>query len=197
MRRAAIVLAMAAAASVVPAPAAPAGLATADVYRSQFLAVDRGGRTYSIEATVEDRPAGTQLVLEVRRRCEACKPVVYAKALEPGQLRVNYLSFGAECQCFSARVETKFGGKPLTIDWAWDPEQDAAPAGGSVEWATVTANNLLNVGCFGTGSVTSTPQAFSGEPPAPPAGAKEFPKKMPAPFRADPMNAPGCHADRP
>lgn len=197
MRRAALLLALACAATALPATRSGAGSATVDVYRSHFLAVDRAGRAYSIGATVEDRPAGAQLVVEIRRRCGSCRAAVYAKTLAPGDLVVRQVPTSPECQCMSASVSTKFGGKPLTIDWVWDPEQGATPSGGGVEWTAVSANNLVNVSCFGSGTVTSTPDPFSDEEPAPPERAKEFPKRLPPGFRSDILGGPGCYVERP
>jgi hypothetical protein len=197
MRRAALLLVLACAATALPATSSTAGFATVDVYRSDFLAVDRDGRTYEIGATVEDRPAGAQLVVEVRRRCDSCRAAVYAKTLAPGDLIVRQVPTTPECQCMSATVSTKFGGKPLTIDWVWDPEQGASPSGGGVQWTAVTANTLMNVSCFGSGTVTSTPDPLSGDEPARPERAKEFPKKLPPAFRADLIAAPGCYVEWP
>ena len=196
MRRAAL-LVLVMAANVAPAPASDAGPFTAEVYRSHFLARDRAERTYTIEAVLHDRPAGAMLVLEIRRRCGSCRADVYAKTLKPGELIVRQIPPGPECQCLSTTVDTKFGGRPLRIDWAWDPEQGLAPADGGLEWSAVTANTLMNVSCFGSGTRTSTPEVLTGEAPEPPAGAREFPKKLPAAFEADPLAAPSCYAESP
>lgn len=196
MRRVALLLVAAVAGAVVPATTSGAGFATTDVYRSHFDAVDRAGYRYSIDAVVEDRPAGAQLVLEVRRRCRACRASVYVKSLGRGELSVRQVPT-PECQCMSASVSTNFGGKTLEIDWVWDPEQGGGPSGGGFEWTAVTANNLMNVSCFGAGTATSVPDPFSGEEPRPPKGAREFPKEMPAQFRVDVVARPGCHAESP
>lgn len=191
----ALLVAACLAAILSPAPS-NAGDVTADVYRSRFAAHDRDGRVYMVDAAVEDRPAGALLVLEVRRRCASCRPDVYAKTLGPDDFTVSYLTFGTECQCFAAGVDAKFGRKPLAIDWVWDPAEGDATAD-RVEWGAVTANNLMNVACFGSGSLTSMPDPFSGEPPAPPAGAREFPQKLPPGFKIDPLGAPGCYSEGP
>ena len=198
MRRGAVVLAVVAVAALLPGPAPDAATGTTDVYRSHFLARDRGGHTYSIDALVEDRPAGAQIVLEIRRRCASCRADVYAKTLGPGDVLVAPLGAASpECQCISASVTTKFGGKTLRLEWRWDVEQHSGPADGGYEWAAVTANTLLNVSCFGTGSFSTTPDPFSGDAPEPPKGAKKFPKEMPRAFRADLLARPGCHVDSP
>lgn len=185
-------------ACLAPVVPAGAGLATADVYRTHFLVHDRADRVWTVDAVVEDRPAGAQLVVEIARRCRSCEPQVYVKTLKPGAFAVNEIGAASpECQCMSARVKARFGGKKLTIEWAWDPEQGGAPVDGGYEWSAVSANNLLNVGCYGTGSVTSTPDVFSGEEPQPPKGARAFPDEMPAPFRASVLAAPGCFVDTP
>ena len=196
MKRA-LLLVLIAAANVLPAPVSNAGAFTDDVYRSRFLARDRAERTYSIDATVEDRPAGALLVLEIRRQCRSCRADVYAKTLKPGDLVVRYTSPGAECQCMFATVEAKFGGRPLRIDWVWDPEQGVAPADGGLQWTAVTANNLMNVSCFGSGTLTSTPQPLAGDAPEPPRGARDFPKEMPPGFKADPLAGPSCDVESP
>lgn len=190
-----VVLALAA--TMFPAPGSQAGAFTADVYRSHFLARDRAERMHTIEATLHDHPAGALLVLEVRRRCGSCRAGVYAKELKPGELIVRQTPPGAECQCLSTTVETKFGGAPLRIDWVWDPEQGAAPAEGGLEWGAVTANTLMNVSCFGSGTRTSTPEVLGGDAPEPPQGARDFPKKLPGAFKADPLAAPSCYAESP
>ena len=198
MRRAATVLVVAlAAAGLVPSGPSTAGEMTDDVYRSHFLARDRDDRVYVVDAVVEDRPAGGLLVLEIRRRCRSCEAEVYAKTLAPGEVAVNYLSLGLECQCIRANVEAKFGGETLSLSWAWDPEQGQPSPGGTVEWPAVTANNLMNVSCFGSGSLVSAPSPFSGDPPETPRGAREFPKRLPRGFRVDPSGAPGCHVETP
>lgn len=198
MRRAALLLVVAITAPLATPVASDAGAATADVYRSEFVARDRDGRAYVVEAMVEDRPAGMQLVLELRRRCGGCRAEVYAQTLQPGDVIVRQPSAtNPGCQCMSATVTTKFGGEELRIDWAWDLEQNSGPAGDGYEWAAVTANNLANVSCFGSGTYRTTPDAFSGDEPQPPKGAKPFPKKMPRPFRADLFARPGCHAESP
>ena len=194
MRRGAALLAVAAVATLLPGPAPDAATATVDVYRSHFLARDRGGHTYSIDALVEDRPAGALLVLEIRRRCKSCRADVYAKALGPGDVLVAPLGAAStECQCISASVTTKFGGETLRLDWRWDAEQHSGPADGGYEWAAVTGNTLMNVACFGTGSFRTTPDPFSGDAPEPPKGAKEFPKEMPRGFKANRLARPGCY----
>lgn len=198
MRRSLLLLVLSIAAPLFPAPASTAGTATIDVYRSHFEARDRIGRVYTFDAVVEDRPAGAQLVLEVRRRCPSCRPEVYAQTLKPGDLLVRQLNpASTECQCMGASVTTKFGGKELRIEWGWDVEQGGAPAGDGYEWTAVTANNLLNVSCFGTGTYRTTPDPFSEEAPEPPKGAQPFPKKMPAGFKADLFGRPGCYYETP
>lgn len=196
MRRVAL-LVLVMAVNVFPAPVSNAGEFTADVYESHFLARDRGGRAYTIDAMLEDRPGGALLVLEVRRRCGSCRADVYAKTLKPDELIVRPTPPGLECQCLSTTVDTKFGGEPLRIDWAWDPEQGATPVDGGVEWSAVTANTLMNVSCFGSGTRTSTPEVLTGDAPEPPANAREFPKKLPRAFEADPLAAPSCYAESP
>lgn len=197
MRRAVALVALALAAGMLsPAPSG-AWVVTSDVYSSRFVALDRDGYSYVVDAVVDDRPAGTLLVLEVRRRCASCKPEVYAKTLGPGEFRVNYLTFGVECQCVTATVETKFGGKPLAIAWMWDPEQARPRPDNATAWPAVTANNLMNVSCFGSGGVVSAPDPLYGEAPEPPRGAREFPKELPRGFRANPLARPGCYAERP
>jgi hypothetical protein len=198
MRRAAVFLAVALVTPLLPASVSRAGIATTDVYRSHFLAHDRAGRAYTVDVVVEDRPAGTQLVIEVRRRCASCRADVYARVLGPGDLIVRQPSVAnPECQCLSASVTTKFGGKELRIEWAWDLEQHSGPAGDGYEWATVTANTLMNVSCFGSGTYTTTPDPFSSEGPRPPKGARPFPKEMPRAFEPMRFAAPGCYSDTP
>lgn len=197
MKRAALLAIVSLFAPLLAPAASHAGAYTTDVYRSRFLAFDRDGRVHSIEALVEDRPSGTQLVIEVRRRCGGCRAAVYAAELKPGDLVVRRPSADAECQCMYATVETRFGGKKMRLDWVWDVEQGGRPVDGGYEWDAVTANNVLNLGCFGTGSVTTTPDPFSGEAPEPPGRAKPFPKEMPGPFKADILARPSCYAERP
>ena len=195
MRRLVSLLVLACLTPVVPAEA---GVVTADVYRSHFLAYDRWDRVWSVDAVVEDRPAGAQLLVEIARRCRSCKPQVYAQKLRPGAFVVNEIGAASPgCQCMSAMVKARFGGKKLRIEWAWDPEQGGAPADGGYEWTAVSANNLVNVGCYGTGSVTSTPDVFSGQEPRPPKGARSFPKEMPTSFKADVLARPGCFVESP
>lgn len=198
MRRAAVLIAVALVTPLLPASVSDAGIATTDVYRSHFLARDRAGRAYVVDAVVEDRPGGAQLVLEVRRRCASCRADVYARALGPGDIAVSPPSVASpDCQCMFASVTTKFGGKELRIEWAWDVEQHGGPAGDGYEWATVTANNLMNVSCFGSGTYTTTPDPLSSDAPRPPEGAKPFPKEMPHAFRPQLFATPGCYSDTP
>lgn len=197
MRRAGALLLVALVAGMLSPAASDAGVVTTDVYRSRFVAVDRFDRSYVVDALVEDSPAGTLLVVEVRRRCGSCKPDVYAKALDAGEFTFRYLTFGAECQCLAATVETKFGGKPLSIGWVWDPEKGRPGPDNTIVWPAVTANNLMNVACFGSGDLVSTADGLFGGAPEPPPGAKEFPKKLPLGFRIDQLGAPGCFAERP
>lgn len=197
MRRVALLVTIALLAPLLTPAASLAGRYTTDVYRSHFLAVDRAGRAYAIDALVEDRPAGGRLVLEVRRRCGGCRADVYSKALKPGDVVVRQPSPNAECQCMGASVTARFGGKEMRLDWVWDLEQGGRPSDGGYEWDAVTANNVLNVGCFGTGSATSTPDPFSGDVPDPPPGARPFPRKMPRQFKVDILARPGCYAERP
>lgn len=198
MRRVAVFLAVALVTPLLTASVSGAGIATTDVYKSHFLAHDRAGRAYSVDAVVEDRPAGAQLVLEVRRRCASCHADVYARPLGPGDLIVRQASLAnPECQCMYASVTTKFGGKELRIEWAWDLEQHSGPAGDGYEWTTVTTNTLMNVSCFGSGTYTTTPDAFSSDAPRPPKGAKPFPKEMQRAFEPQLFARPGCHADSP
>lgn len=195
MRRFVALLVLACVAPVVPADA---GIATVDVYRSSFLAVDNRDRAWSMDVVVEDRPAGAQLVVEVARRCASCKPEVYAKKLGEGDFVVSQLAAAnPECQCMSAAVTARFGGKRLRVEWAWDPEQGGSPADGGTQWTAVSANNLLNVSCYGTGSVTSTPDPLSDEEPRRPKGARAFPKEMPSPFEASVLATPGCFVESP
>lgn len=197
MKRVALLLAISGLMPLVVAPASDAGTFTADVYRSHFLARDRNGVAYSVDAVVEDRPGGTQLVLEVRRRCKACRAEVYVRELGPGDFALVPPVGVTECVCMGAFVHTKFGGKELRIEWRWDLEQDGGPAGDGYEWVTVTANNLMNVSCFGTGTYTATPDPLSGEAPQRPKGAQPFPKEMPRGFQEDIMGSPGCHVESP
>lgn len=197
MRRIVLVLVVACVAPLLPAPLSRAGTATTDVYRSHFLAHDRAGRAYSFEAVVEDRPAGAQLVLEVRRRCESCRASVYAKALEADEFVSRFEPANPDCQCMTAAVTTKFGGKELRIGWSWDLEQGGSPEGGGYRRAAVTANTLMNVSCFGSGTFTTSPDPFSPDPPPRPKGARPFPDEMPAAFEADVLARPGCHAETP
>lgn len=196
MRRAVLLLAAAVIVPLLPAPASYAGTMATDVYRSRFFASDRAGRAYTIDALVEDRAAGGQLLLKVRRRCASCRADVYVRPLKPGDLLVRPVPT-TECQCMFASVSAKFGGKELRIEWGWDLEQHSGPAGDGYEWATVTANNLMNVSCFGSGTYRTTPDPFSEEAPQPPRGAKEFPKKMPAPFKVDIVARPSCYVESP
>jgi hypothetical protein len=198
MRRLALLLALTAAVTVTPVPATNAALATDDLYWSSFVARDRNRRVYVVEARVEDTTGGAQLVVDIRRRCGSCGRQVYAKTLKPREWTVRTIeSFGPECQCFSATVETKFAGVPLKIDWIWDPEGGGGPAGSTFVWNAVTANNLLNVSCFGSGYHSSTPNPLGGGAPAPPPDAKEFPDKLPAGFEIDAYGGPGCHTRAP
>lgn len=197
MKRLALALVLAALAAVLPAAPSGAGVVTTDVYYSRFLAVDRDGRTHEIEAVVDDRPSGALLVLTLRRQCGSCRADVYAKKLTFEEFDVRYDSARAECVCFIASVETKFAGAPLRIEWLWDPEQGGAPAGDGYRWDAVTANNLVNVGCFGEGTVTSSPNLLSGEDAPKPKGARKFPKKTPRDFVPEWPRIPGCHTESP
>lgn len=198
MRRALLPLVLALVAPSFAAPVSDAAPASSDLYRSRFVASDRAGRPHVVDATVEDRPGGTQLVLEIRRRCASCRSDVYVKELGPGEFLVAPLTVTSpECQCMSARATARFGGKKLQIEWAWDVGQHGAPEGDGYEWATVTANNLMNVSCFGSGTYRTTPDPLSGDAPEPPKGAKPFPKEMPKGFDADLFVRPGCYAESP
>jgi hypothetical protein len=201
VRRIALVLVAAAVGLTLFPVSSPAGIATDDVYRSELVVRDRDGRPHEIDIVVDDRPSGTLLTFTLKRRCGSCRAEVYAKTLRGDEFTVHSPPLGTpllECQCLVASVDTKFGGRPFNIGWIWDPEQGGAPSGDGYRWAAVTANNLLNVGCFGSGTYTATPSdLLTGEAAPKPKGAEEFPKEMPARFKAKWPRMPACYSESP
>jgi hypothetical protein len=162
-----------------------------EIYSSVFEVTGRNGRDYRITIEVQRAlPAaeGTPASVIIERICgrKRCPQRVFVQDVGD--------DLTVDAAAGTATLSTKFGGKDFEIGWALgEPEPVPESSLGYRRYA-VTANNSLNVGCYGVGEQR---QSLSLDDAGAAPEGKPFPEKMPHEFGASRVSRPRCTTESP
>ncbi len=175
-----------------PAPAAEPAVGILEQLTSRFRVTGRSGGRYLVDVAVRRFDGSSTAVVTITKRCGAsrCPQQVYVARLQQGELEIT---------ATGAVLVTRFGGRPFEVQWAFgDPDPEAGPAERpvAIRRYAVTANNALNVGCYGVGEARSVVVAAPGGLEEP--EGRPFPQNLPDPFVVwRGVTGPSCTTDSP